>query len=253
MITLCFLTETLEGVCPLALSRAYVERGAYDNSGVIVRTHEEINKILFTLDLTVGAAEAAVKLGCDTVITHHPVIYRPISSLGDDKALLSAVTSGMNLISMHLNLDIATGGVDDCLAAGLGAVNPKVIEKICGENGYGREFTVKQQPLASFAEAVKKTFGTDKIVVYGGGNVCKVASFCGAGGGSAAEYAGDADLIVTSDIPHHLIKQITERGKNVMLLTHYAAENYGYKLFFGKMQKLLGGAECFFHEDPIFM
>ena len=78
----------------------------------------------------------------------------------------------------------------------------------------------------------------------------KVASFCGAGGDEAAEHKDAADVFVTSDAPHHVIREIVENGKALLLLPHYAAENYGFKAFFAKMKGLLAGrAETEYFED----
>ena len=49
---------------------------------------KEINKILFSLDLSNETLKKAVELGCDTIVTHHPAIYNPVKrlSINDDTA-----------------------------------------------------------------------------------------------------------------------------------------------------------------------
>ena len=60
---------------------------------------------------------------------------------------------------------------------------------------------------------------------YGDGVVNKIASFCGGGASHAADAVvknlTDADTIVTSDMPHHVLLSLLERGKKVMILPHY--------------------------------
>ena len=128
MLKLNSLFETLDKIAPLSLSHRLVEKGDYDNSGIIVNSHENTIKVLFSLDLSKKAVEMAKRLKCDTIVTHHPAIYKPISSIsieGDTCALLNAIKNNLNVISMHLNLDIATNGIDCCFAESLGAKNIK--------------------------------------------------------------------------------------------------------------------------------
>ena len=178
--------------------------------------------MLFSLDLTENAVDFAVENGCDAIVTHHPAIYAPIKELsfdGDTKALLKATVSGLNVISMHLNLDIAESGIDAYLSSGLGVKNAKVLDLISGQCGYGRQGSVPSIDLKEFVDKAKTEFGSDKIIGYGDGVVEKVASFCGSGASHAEKLVKsgltDADTIVTSDIPHHLLLSLIEKGKKV--------------------------------------
>ena len=87
--------------------------------------------------------------------------------------------------------------------------------------------------------------------MYGERPVKRVASFCGAGmdekSVSFALQAG-ADTFVSSDPKHHLVAMAAESGMNVLLLTHYAAENYGFKRFFERVKEKTD-IECAFFED----
>lgn len=57
-----------------------------------------------------------------------------------------------------------------------------------------------------------------------------------------------ADTFVSSDPKHHLVAMAIEGGMNVLLLTHYAAENYGFKRFFERVKRSFS-IECAFFED----
>ncbi len=72
------LQTVLEKICPLKLSYDCIEQGGYDNSGLLVKTHTQVKKILFSLDFSDKTLEKALETGADTVITHHPAIYTPI-------------------------------------------------------------------------------------------------------------------------------------------------------------------------------
>ena len=250
----------LEEFAPLSLSRKMIEKGSYDNSGLLVKNHDNIQKIVFTLDLTVDAVLMAESNGCDTIVTHHPAIYSPISSLdfeGDTAALTLAVKKGFNVYSMHLNLDIADKGIDQCLSDGLGLRNTRVIDKIYGDLGYGRIGEINSQKIEKFAQQIKEQFGSDKIIFYGNNEVKCVASFCGAGASSAVDVLkelGGVDTVVTSDIAHHNLLSIVNAGKNVVIIPHYVAENYGFNKFYQSVcQKLCGGAKGYYFTDKRFM
>lgn len=251
------LMTVIEEIAPLELSRKMVENGGYDNSGVIIKCHDNAEGILFALDLTEKAVEKAVELGMDTIITHHPAIYTPVKSLSvDDKAtsaLVAAIRVGLNVISCHLNLDAAKGGIDERMMEALGGSSPIVFEKLGELTGYGREYAVEELTLGELASRAKENFKTDKVVVYGdlSKKVKTVASFCGAG----ASYAGEAqaDVVVTSDMPHHVIKELVERGKFILLLPHYASESYGFKWFYDSVTERLGGVKTYYLEDKRFL
>ncbi len=263
MYTLEKLFALLDSAAPIELSDLFVKKeNAYDNSGIIIRSQEDVKGVLFSLDISLAAVERAQRLGCDTLVTHHPAIYAPVKRIGAcdtaNAPIYAAIRAGLNVVSMHLNLDTADFGIDESLCTGLGGSNPEVLSLVDGTHGYGRQFAIEKTPFEDFIERVKGTFRTDRVVSYGEGAVEKVASFCG-GGSSDAENAlknGSltADTVVTSDMPHHVIKELVENNVKILLIPHYSAENYGFKRFFEKMKSQIGNeAEVHFFEDKRFM
>ena len=93
--------------------------------------------------------------------------------------------------------------------------------------------------------------------------VCsRFLSFCGGGGrrapslpflfwggggdGQAAVLAinGGADVLVSADIAHHMITGLFYNGVNVVQLTHYASEVYGFKKIAQSLAPSLGCSVC---------
>ncbi len=248
MLKLTELFEILNDCAPISLSQACIDGGDYDNSGILINCHDQVKKALFSLDLSLQAVAKAVAGGYDTIITHHPAIYNPIKNLnvlGDTASVCLAVKNDINVISMHLNLDVCKEGIDYYLAKAFGGESQVILSKLSESEGYGREFTVNATLEEIFSKA-KAIFGTEKAIFYGDKNakITKIASFCGAGGGYIAKMLSNgeisANLIISSDLPHHLIKEIIEKGKSLIIIPHYSAENYG----FNKYYELINSRVC---------
>ena len=260
MIALKELAEEMEKLCPLSLSEELKRRGQYDNSGLLVARKGGAEGVLFSLDLSERAVAAAKAAGCDCIVTHHPAIYGGMEKIDEEDvtsgAIYAAITAGMAVFSQHLNLDIAEGGIDDMLAYGLGATSFETANKLTEKNGYGKIFRLAPMTTGELCEQIERELGTRKYILYGSPDrrAERVASFCGAGGGEAAAYGGKVDVIVTSDAPHHVIREITERGSALVLLSHYAAENYGFKAFYAKMKGAIGArAKTEYFEDERYL
>lgn len=262
MLSLNAFFGVLDKYAPIKYSHKYIELGDYDNSGVLIKSTNEVKRVLFSLDLSLEVVNRAKRLKVDTIVTHHPAIYNPLKSLdcyGENSAVCLAIKLGLNVISMHLNLDVSDGGIDDSLCLGLGGKKYKILFPILEGVGYGREFKVNQTTFHEFIKNAKKSFGTNRVVSYGNKNslIKTGASFCGSGSSYVEKYltsGGDVDVIVTSDMPHHVISKTLLSGKCVLLLTHYSAEDKGLYNYYEKIKKEIEkDVECYFFSDKRFM
>lgn len=250
-----------DSLAPFALSKEYCERfGARDNSGVQLDCGGEIKSVLFSLDLSEAAIARAKEIKANCIITHHPAIFNPLYSLeaeGRGKEILECVMAGISVLSSHLNLDCAAGGIDDSLMQGLGGKQAERTMHALTGGGYGKVYPVVEKSFGEFLKETAKQFRTDRMIFYGNGKVKKVASFCGAGTDEdTVRFAtgSGADTFVSSDGKHHLVKELVEKGLNVVLLTHYAAENYGFTRYYEKFEKLLkGNVRCELFTDERFL
>ena len=231
----------IDEIAPFALSREYCEKyGAYDNSGILLDCGEEIEGILCSLDCSMQAVKAAKKQGANLILTHHPAIFAPLKSLGESNPVTASARAGISIISAHLNLDSAAGGIDDCLAEGLGAKGASERMHVLTRGGYGSVFKTEKATLEEFLQKIRAEFKTERVISYGNKKVNKVASFCGAGMDESSirfALASGADTFVSSDPKHHLVAMAVAEGLNVVILTHYAAENYGFYKFYQKIKE----------------
>ncbi len=255
-----------DSIAPKALSDEYCERyAAYDNSGILVNVGEDIKKILFSLDLSFQAIDKAIEENVDLIITHHPAMYGSFDHARIDaekfpeRKLVQCLKNGISVISMHLNLDCAEGGIDETLMQGIqnasesGFVSESKIMHTLSSGGYGRVYPVCKTTLMALAEGIKETFATEKVQFYGEKEkeVCRVASFCGAGADEEAvafAIKNGADTLISSDFKHHVLTFAVESGLSVIVMTHYASECYGFKKYYEKIRQRVE-IPCIFHTD----
>ena len=256
-------------IAPKCLSDAYCKAaGAYDNSGLLVEACEEVSGIVFSLDLTNAAIDEAIANGANLIITHHPVIYGKIDHICiNDPMLLGeklvrCIRQGISVISMHLNLDVVKDGIDDSLMQGVllasgeteGAGTRLIgIQHPVEDSGYGKVYDVNPTTLGTLADGIKDVFSTERIAVYGDKDrkVSRVASFCGAGADEGAiAYAKQmgAQVMISSDFKHHLLQLLSELGISVIVLTHYASEQYGFEKYCKKIRERVD-ISCVYHTE----
>ena len=260
-----------DSIAPKSLSDEMCQNyGWYDNSGILVNTDEDINGILFSLDLTMAAVDEAIEKGVKLIITHHPAIFGKISRIDyEDSAMLGTklikcIKNGISVIAMHLNLDAAADGIDESLMQGIllsagekkvAGTQPIAKQVVLSGGAYGRVYDVAGVTLGELAQDMKKTFATDKLAVYGKQDrkIKRIASFCGSGadeGSVAFAVRNGADVMISSDYKHHVLALALEVGLSVITLTHYASEEYGFKKYYEKIRQQVE-IPCYFHADDL--
>lgn len=118
MTTVLDIFRFLDDFAPVSLAESW------DNVGILCGDPEApVKAALVALDITpdvVGQARAA---GAQLVVSHHPVIFKPVPSVtanGPGAAAYRLAGAGIAAVCMHTNLDVCRGGVADILAGRLG-------------------------------------------------------------------------------------------------------------------------------------
>ena len=117
--TLRDIAQALEAWAPPASAQSY------DNVGVQVGdAGRPVERALIALDLTADVIAEAKQRGTALILTHHPLIFRPLKSVtsgsGPSGLAFRLAEKGIALYSIHTNLDAARGGVSFALAEQLG-------------------------------------------------------------------------------------------------------------------------------------
>ncbi|MDQ3141835.1 MAG: Nif3-like dinuclear metal center hexameric protein [Bacteroidota bacterium] len=113
------ISDFLESIAPLNLQEDY------DNAGLIVgNPNTNLKGVLFSLDATLEVVQEAKQLGCNLVISHHPIIFKGLKKINGtnyvEKAVIEAIKNDIALYAIHTNLD-------NVLKSG---VNAKIAEKL---------------------------------------------------------------------------------------------------------------------------
>jgi dinuclear metal center YbgI/SA1388 family protein len=113
------ITDALEAWAPPGSAQDY------DNVGLQVGdASRSVDTGLLALDATPQVLEEAQEIDADLIVTHHPLLFRPLDGVtadGDVSTLaLRLAEAGVALYSIHTNLDAAPGGVSFALADRLG-------------------------------------------------------------------------------------------------------------------------------------
>lgn len=230
MATVADILTFVETIAPRSMKMDW------DNVGLNVgRRDKEVKKILVALDPFSHVCQEAKDWGADLLVTHHVLIFRPgfvTDATAQGRNTLFLIENGIAHINAHTNLDLAPGGVNDCLAAALELENVTLINPM-GMDAEGREWGllrsgyVSEQALSVFLGHVKSRLGCLGLrYVDAGKPVRKVA----VGGGSCCSEMMDAvdagcDTLVTSDAKYNDFWDAKDLGLNLIDAGHFYTEN----------------------------
>ncbi len=113
----------------------------WDNTGLNIGDPAgEISGVLITLDVNSQVVDEAVSLGANLIVSHHPVIFKPLKSIRADLpygALLTEIIKrNIAVYCAHTNMDSAREGVNKILAELFKLENVKVLNPDKAENLY---------------------------------------------------------------------------------------------------------------------
>ena len=117
----------LEHFAPLPLQEDF------DNAGMQVGdASQSLRGILLCLDVTEEVVDEAIELDCNLIISHHPLIFKPLRSLTGktyiERCVMKACKYDIVIYSAHTNLDNAYQGVNYRLAEKIGLQNIHILQ-----------------------------------------------------------------------------------------------------------------------------
>lgn len=100
---------------------------SWDNSGLQISLppgESEVSGVLLCMDVSADIVAEAVNRGCNMIVSHHPLIFRPFKRLTgatpQEEAAMAAIRAGVAVYSAHTSLDSTAGGISHRMAQMLG-------------------------------------------------------------------------------------------------------------------------------------
>jgi dinuclear metal center YbgI/SA1388 family protein len=204
-------------------------REEWDNDGLMCSADDsiEVKRALVTLDVTEDVVDYAISHNFDLIVSHHPLIFRPIYSVTEDnhtsRKVIKLIKADVSVISLHTRADKVRGGVNDILADIVGIKNPVPF----GEGGLGRIGNLSEElSMEDFSYLVKGLLDCDGVKVADAViPVYRVAVV----GGDGKDYikaalAEGADTFLSGRIGYNTMVEAAEMGINLLEGGHYFTE-----------------------------
>ena len=271
------VVDALEHYAPLPLQEGY------DNAGLQVGLTEavEMSGALLCLDVTEEVVEEAVQKGCNLIVSHHPLIFRKLARISDEnyvqRTVRKAIKNDISIVSMHTNMDAATGGVNFKIAEKLGLENvrffggEKEVDGVKGGNGVIGEISdediLQAAEAGKLSEEVKNHFAegiaADDLVLLlreRFGVECvqcnqllrrpiREVALCGGSGSFLLEEAiqAGADAFITGEMSYHEYFG-HEQEIQICVIGHYQSEQFTSEIFRSIIQEQFPEAKCYISE-----
>lgn len=238
------ILECLNNEAPFDLAETW------DNVGLLVGDREQVvTSVLAGLDPTNALVDEAIELGANTIITHHPVIFKPLAIINtaepDGRLLAKALANNIAIIGCHTNFDSARDGVSDELARNLGLTNLSAMvsspqQSSLPATGIGRIGSY-DSPISAeiFINRVLETLKLPCVQLAGKlPETVTTVAVCGGSGSDFAPLAKalGADVYLSAEIKHSTAIWAVENYFCIIDGTHYATEKPAVALLVRQLQ-----------------
>ena len=247
------IVDALERFSPLAWQEEYdnsgLQVGLFDEAGMPLGREAEIKGVLVCLDITEAVIEEAAARGCNLVVSHHPLIFRPLKNVSgatyQQRCVAKALRLGVALYAAHTNLDNAPGGVSWEMAARLGLQDVRVlVPSSAGGSGVIGELP-EAVPAEDFVRTLAAVFNAPHLRYclptgcIAGAGLIRTVALCGGSGGEFIPdaIAAGADCYVTGEIRYH--DYFEAEGRMLVALGHYESEQYTIDLLASSLENIV--------------
>ena len=232
MITVEAITACLNQLAPPALAEEW------DNVGLLLGDPAApVARVMTCLTVTPASVTEAVGRRAELVVTHHPVLLRPLRQITTatpaGRDLLELAAARIGVYSAHTAFDSASDGINQQLAASLDLsdIAPLVEQPGAGPPlGAGRHGRLPAETTVQLvAERLKEFLGVPALRVVGDPqrHIRQLAVACGSGGGFLeAAVAAGCELLVTGEAKFHSCLAAQAEGLALLLTGHFASERF---------------------------
>lgn len=218
----------------------YSLQESYDNSGLNAGNGAStVSRAVIALDVTKEVAEECARLGAELIITHHPIIFKPLKYVDSSTPLGILLAGGVSAISAHTNFDSAV--MNDILCEKLG-LEPR------GElgEGMGKVCSLKEPLFAKeLGEKIKSSLNCGVVRFSDNGKKLSEIAVCSGSGGSLLEdvVSAGCDGFITGDVKHDVFIDAHNRGICIFDAGHFHTENIFCEFIKEKLSARFGEVE----------
>ena len=224
---------------------------SWDNDGLMCASNitSEVRRVLCTLDVTDEALFYAARNGFDTVLSHHPLIFRPLGAVTAkrhiERKVIFAIENRIRVLSYHTRFDAMPGGMNDLLAEALNLRNVQSFGD--GESDMGRVGDLDHETeIDAFCAQIKKALDAPFVLLAAAGKTVRRVAVLGGEGKdfiSGAVNSG-ADTFVSGHLGYNHIIEAPELGLTLIEAGHFFTENLICPYFCRQIKKLAPDIEC---------
>ena len=235
----------------------------WDNVGLLVGNNKkDVKKIQLSIDATEKAVDYAAQNNVDMIVTHHPLIFKPLKSIVmselSGRKIIKLIENGLNLYSIHTNLDSSKDGLNDYILELLEVKKYKIVDINANDEtaGIGRMYTLEEKiTILEYADFIKTKMKIKNVRVISNdlkSKVKKIALINGSGMSYWRKVKSlGADLFITGDIGYHDALDAKESGLHLIDIGHFESENCFSELLKKNLEEI-GLEVLIFNDGPVF-
>jgi len=243
------IINSIESVAPRSAQEEW------DNSGMQVGdTGRDISSVLLTTDITEDVVSESIMLGCELIISHHPLLFHGLKQVCGQtpqaRIVEMAIKHNIAIYSAHTNLDSVPGGINTRLADKLGLAEQRILSSTSRDlevsTGLGVIGRLPQpMPYLDFITQVRDILQCSYVrYTRPAKELIQTVALCG---GSGAEFIGEAiaqgaDVYLTADCKYHEFQDADGRI-GLIDIDHWYSERHARDIFRDILQPL--GVRCF--------
>ena len=131
----------------------------WDNVGLLLGDpSSNIDKAMTCLTVTPESAKEAIERGAGLIVSHHPILFRPVKKLttanAEGRMLLDLARADVAVYSPHTAFDNAPGGINDGIARRLGLTAVRPLRPIAAGKNVKLAIFVPESDLAKVSDAI---------------------------------------------------------------------------------------------------
>ena len=222
---------------------------AWDNSGLQVGDPSaDIRAALLTTDVTESVVGEAISLGCNLIISHHPLLFRGVKHIcgntPQERCIIQAIRHDIAIYSAHTSMDAYIHGVSGRMAEQLGITDYHILSnpqwsnsKLSNgpiEHGLGVIGNLPApMPFHDFLSMVKTRFQAPYLrYTRPLTPEVQTIALCGGAGAEFAEeaIAQGADVFITADVKYHEM-QAADGRIALVDMDHWVSEHFTRNIF----------------------